>query len=88
MAFDHFGGRGRVFSESYDQFVREKCVVKTLMHYINTTGGHIIVLLFLVCLGVACMIYHQDEAGKLILVGALATLWPLMSNRKNNDGPK
>jgi len=60
--------------------------VRNLFSSINTPGGHIVVLLFLVCLSLVCLAFHLDKAGEMILVGALATLWPLMSNRRNGNG--
>jgi hypothetical protein len=54
---------------------------KFLVKNVNTPGGRILVCLGVVCLGVACWVCGQDEAGKLILVGALATLWPLLSGK-------
>jgi hypothetical protein len=60
--------------------------VKNLFSCMNSPGRHIVVLLLLVCLSLVCLALHLDKAGEMILVGALATLWPLMNNRKNGGG--
>ena len=46
---------------------------------VDNPSGHIYMLLFLIFGGVVCIKLGLEE-GKLILVGALANLWPLMRN--------
>ena len=61
-------------------------LVEALVQNVNTPGGHILVLLFLACLGVLCLVCRQDRPGEMILVGALATPWPLMNPRNPKGG--
>jgi hypothetical protein len=62
--------------------------VRKLLDNLNSGGGHIVVLIFLICLSLFCMQIGIAKAGD-ILVGALAALWPLVSSRRGlNLDPK
>lgn len=50
------------------------------LRLLNTPGGHIVVLLFLIVLGLVA-IKLRVPRGEEIMIGALAALWPLLTGQ-------
>jgi len=56
-----------------------------LVKGVNSPGGKIVVLIFLVCLGLAAMKFHLDGAAGIV-GGASALLWQWLKKGDGNDG--
>ena len=57
------------------------------MEAVNTPGGHIVVLLFVIVIGIVALkmgIPRGDE----ILIGALAVMWPLLGKVVGSESGK
>lgn len=61
--------------------------MRDLLTNLNSPGGHIVILIFLICLSLFCMQIGIAKAGD-VLVGALAALWPLVTRRGPNQNAK
>jgi hypothetical protein len=56
------------------------------LRYLDTPGGHILVLVFLIALGLIAISLEIQRAEN-ILIGALAALWPLLSRNSKKYKP-
>lgn len=51
---------------------------------LNTPGGKIVILVFLICLSLLCLWLKVDKAGD-VLAGSLACLWTLLGRQPGRD---